>query len=157
MFMLVVELNLAKCRLPKGPKFVLSFESSNTRKISLEGGGSIFFPFKQGGWWELTLDDTMVLKGIITACHHMPTWMVAWDFSHVYSLWILWQSMRLSHALVFHMSKPDIIKFLKLWMLLMTFIYISFPLKTSNNLGNKSQVFERSDCLITVLIFIMNL
>ena len=40
MFILVVELNLAKCRLPKGPKFVfLSFESSNARKISLEGEG----------------------------------------------------------------------------------------------------------------------
>ena len=33
--------------------------------------------------------------------------------------------------------------------LLMTFIYISIPLKTSNVLENKSQVFERSDCTIT--------
>ena len=40
MFILGVELNLAKCRLPKGPKFVLRFESSNARKISLEGGES---------------------------------------------------------------------------------------------------------------------
>ena len=63
MFILVVELNLAKCMLPKGPKF-LSFESSNARKISLEGGGikilgtqwweklgggKDFFSFKQGG------------------------------------------------------------------------------------------------------------
>ena len=36
----------------------------------------------------------------------MPTWWMACDFSHVYSLWILWQGMRLSHALVFHMPKP---------------------------------------------------
>ena len=64
MFILVVELNLAKCRLPKG------FESSKARKNSLEGGNQdpgdpgvgkvrgerIFFSFKQGG---LTLDDTM--------------------------------------------------------------------------------------------------
>ena len=33
----------------------------------------------------------------------------------------------------------------------MTFIYIYISLlKTSNNLENKSQVFERSDCTITV-------
>ena len=34
-------------------------------------------------------------------------------------------------------------------LLLMTFIYISISLKTSNILENKSQVFERSDCTIT--------
>ena len=33
--------------------------------------------------------------------------------------------------------------------LLMTFIYISVSLKTSNILQNKSQVFERCDCTIT--------
>ena len=67
MFILVVELNLAKCRLPKGSKicFVLkSFESGNARKISFErgnqvlgdpgvakvrGGGMIFFPSSRGG------------------------------------------------------------------------------------------------------------
>ena len=67
MFILVVELNLTKCRLPKGPIFFLSFESSNARKISLEAGGrgggikilgtqggeklggKGFFSFKQGG------------------------------------------------------------------------------------------------------------
>ena len=32
----------------------------------------------------------------------------------------------------------------------MKFIYIYISLKTSNNLENKSQVFERSDCTITV-------
>ena len=32
----------------------------------------------------------------------------------------------------------------------MTFISISISLKTSNILKNKSQVFERSDCTITV-------
>ena len=76
MFILVVELNLTKCRLPKGPIFFLSFESSNARKISLEAGGRggnqdtgdpgrekvrgerIFFPSSRGE--ELTLDDTMV-------------------------------------------------------------------------------------------------
>ena len=34
---------------------------------------------------------------------------------------------------------------------LMTFISISISLKTSNILENKSQLFERSDCTITVL------
>ena len=34
--------------------------------------------------------------------------------------------------------------------LLMTFISISISLKTSNILENKSQVFQRSDCTITV-------
>ena len=34
-------------------------------------------------------------------------------------------------------------------LLLMTFIYISISLKTSNIIENKSQVFERSDCPIT--------
>ena len=35
-------------------------------------------------------------------------------------------------------------------LLLMTFISISISLKTSNILKNKSQLFERSDCTITV-------
>ena len=35
-------------------------------------------------------------------------------------------------------------------LLLMTFISLSISLKTSNVLENKSQVFERSDCSITV-------
>ena len=35
-------------------------------------------------------------------------------------------------------------------LLLMTFISISISLKTSNILENKSQVFEKSDCTITV-------
>ena len=35
-------------------------------------------------------------------------------------------------------------------LLLMTFISISISLKTSNILENKLQVFERSDCTITV-------
>ena len=34
--------------------------------------------------------------------------------------------------------------------LLMTFISLSISLKTSNILENKSEVFERSDCTITV-------
>ena len=40
MFILLVELNLAKCRLPKKVQnLFLSFESSKARKISPEGGG----------------------------------------------------------------------------------------------------------------------
>ena len=35
-------------------------------------------------------------------------------------------------------------------LLLMTFISISISLKTSSILENKSQVFEKSDCTITV-------
>ena len=42
--------------------------------------------------------------------------------------------------------KYNVVKML----LLMTFISISISLKTSNILKNKSQVFERSDCTITV-------
>ena len=72
MFILLVELNLAKCGLPKKVQnLFLSFESSKARKISLDGrnqdpgeprvgqvrgGGRIFFPSSRGG---LTLDDTM--------------------------------------------------------------------------------------------------
>ena len=75
MFILVVELNLVKCRLPKGPKFVLSkkvlkvatLEKFHLRRgikfLGTEGweklvGGRIFFPSSRGG--ELTLDDTMI-------------------------------------------------------------------------------------------------
>ena len=36
------------------------------------------------------------------------------------------------------------------FLLLITFISISVSLKSSNILENKSQVFERSDCTITV-------
>ena len=50
---------------------------------------------------------TGVLKGIIIAHHHTPTWWVACDFSHVCSLWISWQGVWLSHVLVFHM--PNLI------------------------------------------------
>ena len=39
--------------------------------------------------------------------------------------------------------------FLKI-LLLMTFVSIAISLKTSNILENKSQVFEKSDCTITV-------
>ena len=53
-------------------------------------------------------ENCVVLKGIIIARHHTPTWWMACDFSHVYSLWISWQGVRLSHALVFHMPKPQI-------------------------------------------------
>ena len=42
--------------------------------------------------------------------------------------------------------KYNFVKFL----LLMTFISISISLKTLNILKNKSQVFERNDCTITV-------
>ena len=35
-------------------------------------------------------------------------------------------------------------------LLLMTFINLSISLKTSNILENKPQVFERSDCAITL-------
>ena len=39
---------------------------------------------------------------------------------------------------------------MKFLLLIMTFISISVSLKSSNILENKSQVFERSDCTITV-------
>ena len=43
------------------------------------------------------------------ARHHRPTWWVACEFSHVYSLWISRQGVRLSHALVFHIPKPALV------------------------------------------------
>ena len=42
-----------------------------------------------------------------------------------------------------------ILRYIFVKILLMTFIYISISLKSSNVLENKSQVFERSDCTIT--------
>ena len=62
MFIFVVELNLAKCSFQKVQNLFLSFESSNARKVSLEGGNQdpgdprvgkvrgkgFFFSFKQG-------------------------------------------------------------------------------------------------------------
>ena len=50
--------------------------------------------------------------GIIIAHYHMPNWWVAWDFSHVYSFWIWWRGVRLSHSLVFHQPKPVLAKLL---------------------------------------------
>ena len=49
----------------------------------------------------------VALKEIIIARHHTPTSRVACDLSHVYSLWISRRSVQLSHALLFHMLKPD--------------------------------------------------
>ena len=46
-------------------------------------------------------------------------------------------------TLIFKFNSVEIV-------LLMTFISISISFKTSNILENKSQVFERSDCTITV-------
>ena len=51
--------------------------------------------------------------------------------------------MKFPVALIF---KYNFVKIL----LLMTFISISISLKNSNILENKSQVFEKSDCRITV-------
>ena len=59
MFILVVKLNSAKCRLPKGPKFVFKFWGPRGGK-SQGGGGEDFFSFKQGGGGGLALDDTML-------------------------------------------------------------------------------------------------
>ena len=39
MFILVVELNLAKCRLPKGPKFVFKLKVAMLEKFHWRGGG----------------------------------------------------------------------------------------------------------------------
>ena len=60
MFILVVELNLAKCRLPKGPKFEKVLKVATLEKFYLTGGnqdrgdpgvgkvrGEGFFSFKQ--------------------------------------------------------------------------------------------------------------
>ena len=56
---------------------------------------------------------------------------------------MIYYEISLPFTLVF---KYNFVKIL----LLMTFISISISLKTSNILENKSQVFERSDCTITV-------
>ena len=49
MFILVVELNLAKCRLPIGPKFVLGNQDPGDPGVGKVKGGKDFFSFKQGG------------------------------------------------------------------------------------------------------------
>ena len=59
----------------------------------------------------------MVLKGIIIA-HHMPTWWVSCNFSHIYSLWISWWGVPLSHACFSYaeacvLPPPDLTKILK--------------------------------------------
>ena len=43
---------------------------------------------------------------MIITCHHTSTWWVVWDFTLVYSLWILWWGVQLLHAFVFLMLKP---------------------------------------------------
>ena len=82
MVILVVELNLAKCRLPKGPKFVFKFlKVATLEKFHIRGGGikilgtqgweklvgagRISFPSSRG---ELTLDDTMIQVSKYTKC-----------------------------------------------------------------------------------------
>ena len=54
--------------------------------------------------------------------------------------------MKFIFLLLFLIFKCNFVKIL----LLMTFNSISISLKTSNFLENKSRVFERSDCTITV-------
>ena len=64
-------------------------------------------------------------------------------------MWFTFYKKMIYYEIFFPLTlifKYDFVKIL----LLMTFISISISLKTSNILENKSQVFERSDCTITV-------
>ena len=64
-------------------------------------------------------------------------------------MWFTFYKKMIYYEIFFPLTlifKYDFVKIL----LLMTFISISISLKTSNILDNKSQVFERSDCTITV-------
>ena len=54
----------------------------------------------------ISLCNYGVRKGITIAHHHMPTWWVACDLSHVYSLWNSWRGVRLLHNLAFLIPKP---------------------------------------------------
>ena len=73
-------------------------------------------------------------------------------------MWFTFYKKMIYYEIFFPLTlifKYDFVKIL----LLMTFISISISLKTSNILENKSQVFKRSDCTITVHndFIIMNL
>ena len=97
---------------------------------------------------------------MIIARHHTPTWQrerklwfpksdnhrtpphaylaEACDFSHVYSLRILQWSVRLSHALVFHMLKPE--KLLLTYRKLST-VALSYHLKNQRKFSTPGEIF----------------
>ena len=68
----------------------------------------------------------------------------------IYSfMWFTFYQKMIYYEISFPLTLIFKYNFVKI-LLLMTFISISISLKTSNILENKSQVFERSDCTITV-------
>ena len=70
----------------------------------------------------------------------------------IYSfMWFTFYQKMMYYEISFPVTLYFLIE-LSRFLLLMTFISISISLKTSNILENKSQVFERSNCTITVLI-----
>ena len=68
----------------------------------------------------------------------------------IYSfMWFTFSQKMIYYEISFPLTLIFNYNFVKI-SLLMTFISISISLKTSNIFENKSQVFERSDCTITV-------
>ena len=68
----------------------------------------------------------------------------------IYSfMWFTFYQKMIYYEIYFPLTLIFNYNFVKI-SLLMTFISISISLKTSNIFENKSQVFERSDCTITV-------
>ena len=64
-------------------------------------------------------------------------------------MWFTFYKKMICYEISFPLTLIFKYNFVKI-LLLMKFISISISLKTSNILENKSQVFERSDCLTTV-------
>ena len=64
-------------------------------------------------------------------------------------MWFTFYQKMIYHEISFPLTLIFNYNFVKM-LLLMTFTSISISLKTSKIFENKSQAFERSDCLITV-------
>ena len=64
-------------------------------------------------------------------------------------MWFTFYLKMIYYEICFRLSLISKYIFMKI-LLLMMFFSISISLKTSNILENKSQMFERSDCTITV-------
>ena len=108
---------------------------------SEEGGGfqivsSVFF---KKSMFSLLLEYFFCLVNIHTCCNQQ-----------IYSfMWFTFYQKMIYYEISFPLTLIFNYNFVKI-SLLMTFISISISLETSNILENKSQVFERSDCTITV-------
>ena len=97
---------------------------------------------------------------IFIAQHCTPTWWVASNLSHVYSLWISWWGVRLSHALVFLMRKPGMVSWVELDFILiyssasqLTYSLIGLPAMVTRVLWIMSVLLSRCFLGIDSLVF----